>query len=226
MVHAKQGTLGQAAGLFLAPTHMIEPEVPFANIIAFVEAVKAASEASGGPPAQVSPRLRRLRRRGQDRNERGDGRSRSHPAQGSADRAGRVRTGRSACGRPARRNDGGGHGRTSPAGTRAPEGGERPGTGGPDRPPHQPEWLTGVQPCDRRLISGTAPPSENSYARSTRGVPGHTALSLLWSLQDQPVIGPADCRLTLPVCPCRAPASVRRDPRPSSGRAKVRCLSC
>ena len=55
MVHAKQGTLGQAAGLFLAPTHMIEPEVTFANIIAFVEAVKAASEASGGPPLRFPP---------------------------------------------------------------------------------------------------------------------------------------------------------------------------
>ena len=28
-------------GLFLAPTHMVEPEVPFANIVAFVDAVKS-----------------------------------------------------------------------------------------------------------------------------------------------------------------------------------------
>ena len=34
--------VGAGGGLFLAPTHMIEPEVPFENIVAFVEAVKAA----------------------------------------------------------------------------------------------------------------------------------------------------------------------------------------
>jgi uroporphyrinogen decarboxylase len=33
-------TLGANGGLFLAPTHTIEPEVPFENIVAFVEAVK------------------------------------------------------------------------------------------------------------------------------------------------------------------------------------------
>lgn len=33
-------TLGANGGLFLAPTHTIEPEVPFENIAAFVEAVK------------------------------------------------------------------------------------------------------------------------------------------------------------------------------------------
>jgi len=34
--------VGAGGGLFLAPTHMIEPEVPFENIVAFVDAVKAA----------------------------------------------------------------------------------------------------------------------------------------------------------------------------------------
>jgi uroporphyrinogen decarboxylase len=38
-VRTRIETLGSEGGLFLAPTHMIEPEVPFANIVAFVEAV-------------------------------------------------------------------------------------------------------------------------------------------------------------------------------------------
>lgn len=33
-------TVGSGGGLFLAPTHILEPEVPFENIVAFVEAVK------------------------------------------------------------------------------------------------------------------------------------------------------------------------------------------
>jgi len=33
-------TIGKAGGLYLSPTHVIAPEVPFENIIAFVEAVK------------------------------------------------------------------------------------------------------------------------------------------------------------------------------------------
>jgi uroporphyrinogen decarboxylase len=33
-------TVGAGGGLFLAPTHVIEPEVPFENIVAFVDAVK------------------------------------------------------------------------------------------------------------------------------------------------------------------------------------------
>ena len=33
-------TIGSGGGLFLAPTHMIEPEVPWENIEAFVNAVK------------------------------------------------------------------------------------------------------------------------------------------------------------------------------------------
>jgi len=33
-------TVGRGGGLFLAPTHFVEPEVPFENIVAFVEAVK------------------------------------------------------------------------------------------------------------------------------------------------------------------------------------------
>lgn len=35
-------TVGVGGGLFLAPTHVIEPEVPFENIVAFVEAVREA----------------------------------------------------------------------------------------------------------------------------------------------------------------------------------------
>jgi uroporphyrinogen decarboxylase len=35
-------TVGRGGGLFLAPTHVIEPEVPFENIVAFVEAVAGA----------------------------------------------------------------------------------------------------------------------------------------------------------------------------------------
>jgi uroporphyrinogen decarboxylase len=33
-------TVGVGGGLFLAPTHVIEPEVPFENIAAFVDAVR------------------------------------------------------------------------------------------------------------------------------------------------------------------------------------------
>jgi len=33
-------TVGKGGGLFLAPTHMLEPEVPWANVEAFVEAVR------------------------------------------------------------------------------------------------------------------------------------------------------------------------------------------
>jgi uroporphyrinogen decarboxylase len=39
-VRTRIDTVGRAGGLFLAPTHMVEPEVPFANIVAFVDAVK------------------------------------------------------------------------------------------------------------------------------------------------------------------------------------------
>jgi uroporphyrinogen decarboxylase len=41
-VRTRIETVGRDGGLFLAPTHMIEPEVPFENIVAFVEAVKSA----------------------------------------------------------------------------------------------------------------------------------------------------------------------------------------
>jgi uroporphyrinogen decarboxylase len=41
-VLARIEAVGRDGGLFLAPTHMIEPEVPFANIVAFVDAVKSA----------------------------------------------------------------------------------------------------------------------------------------------------------------------------------------
>ena len=39
-VRTRIATVGAGGGLFLAPTHVIEPEVPFRNIVAFVEAVK------------------------------------------------------------------------------------------------------------------------------------------------------------------------------------------
>ncbi len=39
-VQARVKTVGQGGGLFLAPTHMIEPDVPWQNILAFVEAVQ------------------------------------------------------------------------------------------------------------------------------------------------------------------------------------------
>jgi uroporphyrinogen decarboxylase len=39
-VRARIETVGAGGGLFLAPTHVIEPEVPFENIVAFVETVK------------------------------------------------------------------------------------------------------------------------------------------------------------------------------------------
>jgi uroporphyrinogen decarboxylase len=37
-------TVGKGGGLFLAPTHVIEPEVPWENIVAFVEAVKGTRQ--------------------------------------------------------------------------------------------------------------------------------------------------------------------------------------
>jgi uroporphyrinogen-III decarboxylase len=39
-VRSRIETMSAGGGLFLAPTHVIEPEVPFENIVAFVEAVK------------------------------------------------------------------------------------------------------------------------------------------------------------------------------------------
>jgi uroporphyrinogen decarboxylase len=39
-VRTRAETVGKGGGLFLAPTHYLEPEVPFENIVAFVEAVK------------------------------------------------------------------------------------------------------------------------------------------------------------------------------------------
>jgi uroporphyrinogen decarboxylase len=39
-VRTRIETVGAGGGLFLAPTHVIEPEVPFENIVAFVDAVK------------------------------------------------------------------------------------------------------------------------------------------------------------------------------------------
>ena len=40
-VRARIETVGAGGGLFLAPTHVIEPEVPFENIVAFVDTVKS-----------------------------------------------------------------------------------------------------------------------------------------------------------------------------------------
>jgi len=39
-VRTRVETVGAGGGLFLAPTHVLEPEVPYENIVAFVEAVK------------------------------------------------------------------------------------------------------------------------------------------------------------------------------------------
>ncbi|MGE5529575.1 MAG: uroporphyrinogen decarboxylase family protein [Patescibacteria group bacterium] len=33
-------TLGEGGGLVVAPTHVLEPEVPWENVVAFVEAVR------------------------------------------------------------------------------------------------------------------------------------------------------------------------------------------
>jgi len=41
-VRRKIEQVGQGGGLLLAPTHMVEPEVPWENIVAFVETVKGA----------------------------------------------------------------------------------------------------------------------------------------------------------------------------------------
>jgi uroporphyrinogen decarboxylase len=41
-VRLRVETVGAGGGLFLAPTHVIEPEVPWENIVAFVDAVKAS----------------------------------------------------------------------------------------------------------------------------------------------------------------------------------------
>jgi uroporphyrinogen decarboxylase len=40
-VRSRIETVGAGGGLFLAPTHVIEPEVPFENIVAFVDTVKS-----------------------------------------------------------------------------------------------------------------------------------------------------------------------------------------
>ena len=33
-------TVGQGGGLLLAPTHVVEPDVPWENVVAFVEAAR------------------------------------------------------------------------------------------------------------------------------------------------------------------------------------------
>lgn len=40
VVKERIGTVGKGGGLYLAPTHTLEPEVPWENMVAFVEAVK------------------------------------------------------------------------------------------------------------------------------------------------------------------------------------------
>ena len=40
VVHERIATLGQDGALMLAPTHVLEPEVPIANIEAFIESVR------------------------------------------------------------------------------------------------------------------------------------------------------------------------------------------
>jgi uroporphyrinogen-III decarboxylase len=42
-VRTRVETVGRGGGLFLAPTHRIEPDVPFDIIVAFVEAVRSTS---------------------------------------------------------------------------------------------------------------------------------------------------------------------------------------
>ena len=37
-------TVGQGGGLFLAPTHVLEPDVPWDNVLAFVDAVREFGE--------------------------------------------------------------------------------------------------------------------------------------------------------------------------------------
>jgi uroporphyrinogen decarboxylase len=39
-VHQRIETVGQGGGLVLAPSHMIEPDVPWANVQAFFEAAE------------------------------------------------------------------------------------------------------------------------------------------------------------------------------------------
>jgi uroporphyrinogen decarboxylase len=55
-VRLRVRTVGAGGGLFLAPTHVIEPEVPFENIVAFVDAVKATGPAT--VPGASSPAAR------------------------------------------------------------------------------------------------------------------------------------------------------------------------
>ena len=39
-VKTRMETVGRGGGLLLGPTHMLEPDVPWENILAFFEAVK------------------------------------------------------------------------------------------------------------------------------------------------------------------------------------------
>jgi uroporphyrinogen decarboxylase len=49
VVKARIETVGRGGGLLLAPTHVLEPDVPWRNIVAFVDAVK---EYGSAPPIQ------------------------------------------------------------------------------------------------------------------------------------------------------------------------------
>jgi uroporphyrinogen decarboxylase len=40
VVRQRIETVGRGGGLYLSPTHTLEPEVPWANMVAFAEAVR------------------------------------------------------------------------------------------------------------------------------------------------------------------------------------------
>ena len=44
-VRLRKRTLGQNGGLVLAPTHIVEPEVPLDNVLAFLDACREGEEA-------------------------------------------------------------------------------------------------------------------------------------------------------------------------------------
>jgi uroporphyrinogen decarboxylase len=48
VVKERVATVGQGGGLFLAPTHVLEPDVPWENVIAFIEAAEEYGEYQGG----------------------------------------------------------------------------------------------------------------------------------------------------------------------------------
>jgi len=48
VVKERVATVGEGGGLFLAPTHVLEPDVPWENVIAFIEAAEEYGEYQGG----------------------------------------------------------------------------------------------------------------------------------------------------------------------------------